>query len=127
MWILSIQFNSGVAHLNPRVLIGCRISRHSLPQRTKWHKIDTLTISKHPRRVAQHNATTKINLAATRGGYLLISESKSQPHGFWASRQDTVLPIARLVATQLLAYHVARLCGTDMISTANLAKSVTVE
>ena len=40
---------------------------------------------------------------------------------------DELAPIPFSVATQLFAYHIARLRGTDIDQPRNLAKSVTVE
>jgi len=40
---------------------------------------------------------------------------------------ELVAPIVFAIPLQLLAYHVAVLCGTDVDQPRNLAKSVTVE
>lgn len=77
---------------------------------------------------------------AARGGQLLVLEAAGGGEsGISAGEalgcEHILLPAAEpeiglmleLVAVQLLAYHVARLCGTDVDQPRNLAKSVTVE
>ena len=79
--------------------------------------------------------TGNLQEVAARGGRLLIVESESNRTDAGLKGERIVLPDAgpeiglmlELVAVQLLAYHVARLCGTDVDQPRNLAKSVTVE
>lgn len=73
---------------------------------------------------------------AARGGELLLIGGEAamervgtlQHHGILLpdAPPDTTL-LMELVVVQLLAYHVARSCGTDVDQPRNLAKSVTVE
>lgn len=90
--------------------------------------------------LAPHNALlekTKSNIqeVAARGGRLFILTGANT--GFKEDKNTTIIkvpesdpllaPLAYAVVSQLLAYHVAVLKGTDVDQPRNLAKSVTVE
>jgi glucosamine--fructose-6-phosphate aminotransferase (isomerizing) len=74
--------------------------------------------------------------AAARGGQLIVFSDRRGAAALAGLAADTVVlpdsdgftaPILHAIAVQLLAYHVARLKGTDVDQPRNLAKSVTVE
>jgi glucosamine--fructose-6-phosphate aminotransferase (isomerizing) len=74
--------------------------------------------------------------AAARGGQVIVFSDAAGAAGLAGIAADTVVlpdcdgftaPILHAIAVQVLAYHVARLKGTDVDQPRNLAKSVTVE
>ena len=77
-----------------------------------------------------------IQEVAARGGKVLLLSSKEgcdklKDHVEWSVAlpkvNETLSPILYSLPIQLLAYHVAKLKGTDIDQPRNLAKAVTVE